>query len=154
MKKGHSSLVLFKNFYKKNSKHLLSRTLFIDCFRYKERIHAFFYKQRFFSTQPQCCLTFLWIELQMLLRCCLIQTSIIILRNFLYLPYLCLCLDLGLFFVVPKFTSYIRDLFFIFIFIFNTINSIVSVIQTYLFFFLFLEYVLLFLDDNVNKECK
>ena len=32
----------------------------------------FFYKQRFFSTQPRCCLTFSWIELQTLLRCCLI----------------------------------------------------------------------------------
>ena len=27
----------------------------------------FFYKQRFFSAQPQCCLTFKWIEPQMLL---------------------------------------------------------------------------------------
>ena len=31
------------------------------------KVHAIFYKWRFFSTQPQCCLTFLWIELQMLL---------------------------------------------------------------------------------------
>ena len=29
----------------------------------------FFYKQYFFSTQPHCCLTFSWSELQMLLRC-------------------------------------------------------------------------------------
>ena len=40
---------------------------------------------------------FSWIELQMLLRCCLIHISIIILRNFLHLLYLCSCLDLGLF---------------------------------------------------------
>ena len=33
----------------------------------------FFSKQPFFSTQPQCCLTFLWIELQILLRCWLIH---------------------------------------------------------------------------------
>ena len=33
---------------------------------------CFFYKQRFFfSTQPQCCLTFSWIQLRMLLRWCL-----------------------------------------------------------------------------------
>ena len=62
-------------------------------------LHACFYKQRFFSTEPQCCLTFSWIELQMFLRCCLIHISIIILRHFLYLPYLCPCLGLGLFVV-------------------------------------------------------
>ena len=28
----------------------------------------FFYKQRFSSTQPQCCLTFFWVQLQMLDR--------------------------------------------------------------------------------------
>ena len=39
----------------------------------------------FFITQPQCCLTFLWNELQMSLRCCLVHISIIILRQFLYL---------------------------------------------------------------------
>ena len=60
-------------------------------------IRAFFYKQRFFTIQPQCCLTFSWIEAQMLLRCCLIHKSIIILWNFLYLLYLCPFLDLGLF---------------------------------------------------------
>ena len=31
------------------------------------KLHAFFYKQCFFSNQPQCCLTFAWIQLQMLL---------------------------------------------------------------------------------------
>ena len=41
----------------------------------------FFYKQRFFSTQPQCCLTFSWIELQVLLRCCLMHISIMIVRD-------------------------------------------------------------------------
>ena len=30
----------------------------------------FFYKQRFFSTQPQYCFTFSWIELQIMLKCC------------------------------------------------------------------------------------
>ena len=58
--------------------------------------YTLFYKQRFFSTQPQCCLTFSWIELQVLLRCCLIHRSIIILRDFLYFIYLFSCLDLGL----------------------------------------------------------
>ena len=35
-----------------------------------------------FSTQPQSCLTFSWIELQMLLRCCLIHINTIILWHF------------------------------------------------------------------------
>ena len=58
---------------------------------------SFFHKQRFFSTQSQCCLTFSWIELQVLLWCCLIHITIIILRHILYLVYLCPCLRLGLF---------------------------------------------------------
>ena len=48
----------------------------------------FFYRQRFFSTQPQCCLAFLWIEIQMLLRSCLIDIAIIILRHILYLVFM------------------------------------------------------------------
>ena len=48
-----------------------------------------FYKQRVFSTQLQCCSTFSWIELQMLLRCCLIYISIIILTSkVLYIYYI------------------------------------------------------------------
>ena len=60
------------------------------------------------------CLTFSWIELQMLLMCCLIHISIIIPRHFLYL--LISCLDLHLF------MSYLCDLFLISIFIFIMIN--------------------------------
>ena len=44
-----------------------------NCFR-----QAFIYTQRLFSTQPQCCLTFRGIELQMLLRCYLIHITIFI----------------------------------------------------------------------------
>ena len=44
---------------------------------YINTIH-FFYKQRFFSTHPRWCLAFSWIELQMLLRCCLMHITIII----------------------------------------------------------------------------
>ena len=47
-------------------------------------LHAYFDKQRFFSTQPQCCLTFSWIELQLLLSSCLIHKSIIILKHFIF----------------------------------------------------------------------
>ena len=75
----------------------------------------FFYKQRYFSTQPQYCLTFSRIKLQMLLRCCLI------LRHFIYLLYyLSSSLDLGLFILHQC------DLFFMFIFIFIIINDIIS----------------------------
>ena len=88
--------------------------------------YTLFYKQRFFSTQPRCCSIFLWIEFQMLLRFCLIHKSIVILRLFLYLLYLCPCLDQSLY------MSHLCDLFFIFIFIsikvtFNLINTDIHV---------------------------
>ena len=76
----------------------------------------FFWKATLVSTQLQCCLTFSWVELQMLLRCCLIHKSIITLKHFLYLLYLRPCLDLGLFLL------YLCDLIFIFILIFVMIN--------------------------------
>ena len=85
------------------------------------------------------------IELQMLLRCCLIHVGIIMLRYFLYLLYLCSCLELDLF------MSYRCDLFFIFIFIFIIINRMNT---EPCFFAYFLEYVLLFLDDKVSEECE
>ena len=51
--------------------------------------------------------------------------------------------------------SYIFDLFFIFIFIFTLINHY-NLVNTdaLVFFAYFLEYVLLFLDDNVDEECE
>ena len=48
--------------------------------------------------------------------------------------------------------SYLYGLFFIFIFIFIMVNRVIPWIQTHLLFFLFLEYILLFLDDNVMKN--
>ena len=81
------------------------------------RYTCFLISSECFSTQPQCCLTFSWIELQMLLRWRLIQISIIILRHFLHhLLYLSQCLDLGLF------MSYLCDLYFMLIVIFIIIN--------------------------------
>ena len=59
--------------------------------------YKLFLKTTHFSTQPQCCLMFSWIELQMLLWCCLIHITIIILRYTLCLVYLCPCLHQGLF---------------------------------------------------------
>ena len=109
-------------------------------------LHAHFYKQRFLSTQPQCCLTFSWIEIQMLLRCCLRDIAIIILRQILHLVYLCPCLSLSLFML------YLCDLCFIFSLIFMIINHITLLKQVYLIFVHFLEYLVLFLDDNINEE--
>ena len=80
----------------------------------------------------------------MLLKCCLIHLSIIILRH-LYLLYLLPCLDLGLFML------YLCDLFFIFILTFimdNCMNTDKLVLS------LIFQNVLLFLDDNVDEECK
>ena len=57
----------------------------------------------------------LFFEIQMLLRCCFIHTSISKLIH-LYLLYLCSCLELG------PFMPYPCDLFFIFIIIFIMIN--------------------------------
>ena len=63
--------------------HFFDYTLsFLCLFRKYENLlfntTRFFYKQRFFSTHPQCCLAFSWTELQMLLRCYLIHITIII----------------------------------------------------------------------------
>ena len=86
-------------------------------------------KQRLFSTQPQCCLTFSWIELELLLRCCLIHISLIILRHFLYLLYLYPCPDACLF------MSYLCDLFLIFIFIFTDTILILLSFQNISYYF-------------------
>ena len=52
----------------------------------------------------------------------------------------------------PRSMLYLRNIFFIFIFIFIMINRMNTV--TLVFFAYFLEYVLLFLDGNVNEECE
>ena len=77
-------------------------------------LHSFFKSNIFFNSTVF--LTFSWIELHMLLRCCLIHLSITILRDFLYLLYLYLFIDLSLY------MSYLWALFFILIFIFIMIN--------------------------------
>ena len=96
----------------------------------KANTSFYFYKQRYFSTQPQCCWTFSWNELQMLLRCCLIHLTIVILRHILYLAYLCRCLGLDLF------MPYLYDLLFIFSLIFIFINHITSFKKTYFFLYI------------------
>ena len=100
----------------------------------------------FFSTQSQFWLTFSWIELQILLSCCLIRISIVILRQIFYLVNWCPCLGLG------PYISSICDLFFIFSLKFIVINHITSFTQTYLIFVCFLEYLLLAFDDEVDEK--
>ena len=46
--------------------------------------------------------------------------------------------------------SYLCDLYFIFSLIFIVINNVTLLKQTHLFFVHFLEYLLLFLDDNAD----
>ena len=82
----------------------------------------------------------------MLLRCCLMHITTIILRHNLYIAYLSSCPGLGLF------MSYLCNLFFILNLTFTVINHITSLKQTYLFFVHFLECLLLYLGDNLDEE--
>ena len=98
----------------------------------------FFYRQCFFSTQPQCCLAFSWIELQMLLRFCLIDIAIIILRHILYL----------LFMSMPRPRSiHVVSMWSIFHFQFHFHCHYSSFKQTCLFFVHILECLPLLLDN-------
>ena len=67
----------------------------------------------------------------MLLRCCLIHITNIVLLNILYLVYLCSCLGLGLFIL------YLCDILFIFSLIFIIINHIILSKETHLFCYIF-----------------
>ena len=73
---------------------------------HNDQVHAFFYMQRFFLTQPQCCLTLSLHCLQMLLRCCLIHITIIIRRHNLYLVYLFFLIFSLIFIVINHITSF------------------------------------------------
>ena len=85
----------------------------------------------------------------MLLRWCLICISIIILKHFLHLLYLLSMPRSRSIFVVSMWSI------FHFIFIFIRIKRTISWIPTYLFFFFFfLEYVPIFLDDKLDEERK
>ena len=99
-------------------------------FSHEVKIHAFFISN-ICSTYPQCCLTFSWIELQMLLWCCLIHLTIIILAHILYLVHLPPYLVLGLF------MSYLCVLSLIFSPIFVVINHITALKQVQLFLYTF-----------------
>ena len=108
-----TQLIFFCRFPKILKAINVTRLCFLNC-----RRHAFFYKQLFFSTH---------LYFKMLLRCCLINVTVIKLRHILYLGYLCPCRGLGIF------MSYLCNLFFIFSLIFNVINHITSSKQTHYF---------------------
>ena len=122
----HSVTVNGKNGFSKTWLCIKKRILYTFL-----KIHAFLYNQSFFATQPKCCLTFLRIELEMLLGCCLIHLAIIMLKHILHLVYLGPCLGLGLFML------HLCNLFFSFSLIFIIINHITSFRQTHLFFVYF-----------------
>ena len=98
-----------------------------------------------FSAPLMCCLTYLWILLQVLPSCGLIHSSIVKMRELLY--YLCSCIDVG---VLLK--SYLCHLFFICTFIFIMTNHIISWIQTHLSFCLFfITYPIIF-GNNMDEK--
>ena len=108
------------------------------------RYALFLMSKAFFSTQPQCCFTFSWIEFQMLLRCCLIHKSIIMLR------------PLHLLFIFIRPTSiYIYVIYFSFSFLF----WLWLIIKSYKYkhscsLIYFLGHALLFLDNSVDEDCE
>ena len=117
-----------------------------DCWGISNTITRGFYKRHFFTTQLRCFLTFTWMELQILLRCCLIHIIISVLRNILYLVYSCPCLGL------VQFVLYFCDLYFFFILMFIIMNYITSLKQEHLFLVYFLEYHFIFLNDSLDEE--
>ena len=124
-------------FYSTNLEHKYS---LISSYPWDRKL---FYKKRIFPIQPHWFSS--WIELQMFLRCCLIHMSIIILRKFL-----------AVFIMSRPMSIYVVSLWSIFHFHlhFIMINCIILLIQTHLFFSLFFRICVLFLDDNVDKECE
>ena len=101
----------------------------LNIFTLQLPIYTLFFIRNAFFNSASVLLNFPWIDLQMLLRCCLIHLSIIILWQFLYLLYLYISLDLRLF------MSYLCALFFIFIFIFIMINRMNTDALVLLFIF-------------------
>ena len=105
----------------------------------------FFYKQHFFSTKSQCSLTFSWIELQMLLRCCLKDTSIIILRLFIFTIFVPVSRPRYIYSISMSSVSFSSS-FSLWLWLYEY--------RHICFFAYFLEYVPLFLENNMDKDCE
>ena len=108
------------------------------------KIHVFFISNVFFNSASV--LVNFSINSASLLRCCLIHISIIIVRHFLYLLYLCPWLDLGLF------MSYLCDLFFSF----SSSFSLWLIVRSHEYRHIcslvyFSEYVQLFSDEKYEQ---
>ena len=105
---------------------------------------SFFYEQRSFSTQPQFCLTFSWIELQMLLRCCLYK------HHHTESPFMFTVF-------VPKSrprSIHVSSVWSNFHFHLHFHNDYSHEYRRTCYFAYFSEHVLLFLGDNVNEGCE
>ena len=108
---------------------------FLECIAMKSknssisRITHFSYKQHLFSTQPQGCLTFSWIELQMLLRLLLNTCKHHYTEPLFYILYLWPCLDQATL-NLDLLMLHLCDIFFIFIFLFIVIDRVMSWINT------------------------
>ena len=90
----------------------LRRTDLLTFYKSKETFNArVFYMQRLVWLSSSL-LTLPWIEPQILLKCCLIHITIIVLRHFLYLVHLCLFLHVDLY------MSYLCGIFFITVHVF------------------------------------
>ena len=87
----------------------------------------FFYKQCFFSTHPQCCLAFSWIELQMLLRCWLIHLTNI--KHFIFSIFVSMSRPSSIYVV------HMWSIFYFFSLVFIIINNLIK--KTHLFFVYF-----------------
>ena len=99
---------------------------------FKQQLHSFFYKQRFFSAQPQCCLTFSWIELKMLLN-----IKPLLYWYTFYIYYIC----------VHVLAQVYLCRIFVICFSFSAPLLLSLIIKRH-----FLEYFLLFWGDTVNEE--
>ena len=92
-----------------------------------------FYKHRFFSNQPQCCLTFKLIETQMLLKSCFLHRGIVLPRH----NILCISVSMS-----TSWSVYICCLIYVicfFIIIFIIINHIISLTLKNLFLEMFVK---------------
>ena len=112
-------------------------------------IYPFFYKQRFFSSQPQLLINFLWIQLQILLRCSLTHKSTIIHRHFLSRVYLLF----NILSMSELKSIYVVSMWSIFHYLYFHHDNSYNLMYTRSFAY-FKEYVLLFLNNNVDEGCE
>ena len=114
--------IYLKSFYWENR--------FSQNFNFPNSKYTLFHKQYFYSAKPQCCWTFSWIKPKMLLRCCLIYITIIVLRHFMFRIFASMSRPRSIS-VASMWPIFYFNLTFI------AINHITSIKQTHLFFVFF-----------------